>query len=356
MKNKLIFNKEITLGGKVINQTSQTFIIAEAGVNHGGDVELAKKMVDVAKEAGADAVKFQAFRTEKLIKSDVEKAEYQKTTTGEKESQAQMLKGLELNVEAYIDLKEYCDQRQILFLITPFDEFSLEELEKLDIDAYKIGSTDATNIPFLIKVAKTGKPILFSTGMCYLSEVQLALSKMALHNKNIILLQCVANYPISDNEANLNVLNTYKAEFDILLGYSDHSTGVGAAPFAIPLGAKVLEKHFTLDKSLEGPDHSASLSPRELKEFVNLVRRVDLFLGKEEKAPTTSEKHTRKALQKCLVTLTSIKKGELFTEDNIIAKRTGGNGISPIHSEKIIGTKATKNYAPDDIIVERIEK
>jgi N,N'-diacetyllegionaminate synthase len=346
------FNQKIKIGTKEISERSPVFIIAEAGVNHGGNMELAYQLIDIAANAGADAVKFQAFRTENLILENVEKADYQKNTTSKVESQFEMLKKLELSRKQYSDLKEYCAKKNILFLITPFDEGSLSELEDLGVEAYKIASTDATNLPFLKKVAKTGKPVFFSTGMCFIEEVDAAVKELGDHNKNIVLLQCTANYPIADTEANLNVITTFRNRYDILVGYSDHTVGIGAAPFAIPLGAKVLEKHFTIDKSMEGPDHLASLSPEELHNFVSQVRQVEKFLGSYDKKPTDSESGTRKSLQKCLVACKEIRQGELFTEENIIAKRTGGIGISPLRYRELIGRPASADFKTNEILHE----
>lgn len=328
----------------------QVYIIAEAGVNHGGDMQLAKKMIDIASQAGADAVKFQAFRTEHLIIENVEKAPYQQKNTGNQQTQSEMLRSLELRKENYIELKDYCKSKNIDFLITPFDEISLIELEEVGVEAYKIASTDTTNIPFLRKVAQTGKPIVLSTGMCYLPEVEMAVKSILKYNSNLILLQCTANYPIQDDEANLNVLKTFKEKFGCMLGYSDHTVGLGAALYSIPMGARVVEKHFTIDKTWEGPDHKASLSPEELSAFVKEVRKVEKFLGTDVKKPTDSEMLTRKSLQKCLVASKPIKKGEKYTEDNLIAKRTGGIGISPLHYDEILGTFAPKDLQVNDII------
>jgi N,N'-diacetyllegionaminate synthase len=344
------FNKEIIIKNKVVSSKSRTFVIAEAGVNHGGNMEIAKKLIDLAVEAKTDAVKFQTFKTENLILSDIQKAPYQKDTTDAGESQYDMLKRLEVTREQNLELKQYCIDKGIIFLTTPFDEESLEELDELDLPAYKVASTDTTNLPFLKKIAKKGKPIFLSTGMSYLSEVRLALETIYEYNKDVVLLQCTANYPIQDNEANLAVINTYRNNFDILLGYSDHSIGVGAAPFAIPMGAKVVEKHFTLDKTDEGPDHAASLSPDELIDFVKTVRRVDAYMGSEIKEPSLSEHNTRKSLQKCMVASQNIKKGEFFSEDNIVAKRTGGVGISPIDYAGIIERKSNRNYKKNEVV------
>ena len=340
----------IKVGDKIIGENHPTFIIAEAGVNHGGDMAVAKKLIDCAADAGVDAVKFQAFRAEDLILNNVEKAPYQQKTTDAKESQFDMLKKLEVSREQNFELKKYCIEKDIIFLTTPFDEYSLEAIDELDLPAYKIASTDTTNLPFLKKVAQKYKPIFLSTGMSYLSEVQMALETIFEFHKEVVVLQCTANYPIKDSEANLAVINTFKNHFDIMVGYSDHTVGIGAAAFAIPMGAKVVEKHFTLDKSLEGPDHTTSLSPEELVDFVKLVRKVDAFMGTSIKKPNLSETKTRASLQKCLVANGNIKKGDCFTEDNIIAKRTGGIGISPIYYKDLLGIKASKNYKNNEII------
>lgn len=347
----MIFNKILNIEARKISPTSPTFVIAEAGVNHGGDMNVAKKLINLASEARADAVKFQTFRSEHLILNSVQKAPYQQKTTEATESQMDMLKKLEVTREQNLELKQYCQEKNIIFLTTPFDEGSLDELDELDLPAYKIASTDTTNLPFLKKVAKKGKPMFLSTGMTYLSEVQMALETIYKYNKDVVLLQCTANYPTKDDEANLATIETFKKHFDVLVGYSDHTVGTGAAAFAIPMGAKVVEKHFTLDKSLEGPDHKASLSPEELKEFVQLVRKVDAFMGSSIKKPNLSETKTRASLQKCLVANCNIKKGETITEDNIIGKRTGGKGISPIYYKDLVGTSATKNYNKDEIII-----
>lgn len=338
------FNHCIKIANKIIDPDSPTFIIAEAGVNHGGDMDLAKKLVDIAVEAGADAVKFQTFKADHLITDTVGKAPYQKKTTSESESQKDMLRKLEVSIEQNLSLKKYCDEKNIIFLTTPFEEKSLEELCEIDIPAFKIASTDTTNIPFLKKVAQKNKPMFLSTGMSYMSEIQTVLEALLPINKDIVLMHCTANYPIQDNEVNLNVLNSFRQQFDILLGYSDHSVGVGATPYTIPLGAKVVEKHFTTDKSLKGPDHLASLNPDELKELVERIRTVEKYMGGKYKYPTLSEVGTRKSLQKCLVAKQKINKGDLFSEDNLTALRTGGDGISPLYFENLVGTKSNAAF------------
>jgi N,N'-diacetyllegionaminate synthase len=344
------FNKVINIAEKEISRISPTFVIAEAGVNHGGDMVIAKKLIDLAIDAKADAIKFQTFKAEHLILQNVQKAPYQKNTSDAIETQFEMLKKLEVSKEQNLDLKNYCAKNGIIFLTTPFDEESLDELDELNLSAYKVSSTDTTNLPFLEKIAKKSKPIFISTGMCYLAEVRLALETIYKYNKDVVLLQCTADYPIQDKEANLSVINTYRDNFDILLGYSDHSEGVGAAPFAIPMGAKVIEKHFTIDKFAHGPDHAASLSPNELIDLVKKIRKVDKYMGSSIKEPSLSEHKTRKLLQKCMVATQNIKKGEFFSEDNIIAKRTGGIGISPIYYMSIIGKKSNRNFKKNEVV------
>ena len=347
------FNRNIIIGDRTISDTAPVFIIAEAGVNHGGDIEIAKQLIDIAAESGADAVKFQAFRTENLILKSVEKAPYQQQTTDAKEGQFEMLKKLELTKQHYQALKDYCDQKDIIFMITPFDEESLKELEEIGVNAYKVASTDTTNIPFLRKLAMTKKPLILSTGMCYMDEVKQVVSEIFTYNKDLILLQCTANYPIEDNEANLAVVKTYIDTFDCIVGYSDHSVGIGAAPLSIPMGAKVVEKHFTINKEDSGPDHLASLDPEELKSFVKYVRQIEQYMGQGIKEPTASEAKTRKSLQKCLVAKEKINQGKTFTDENLVAKRTGGVGISPLHYPDLLGKAATKDYEPNDIIDEQ---
>lgn len=344
------FNKKIRIGNFEISERSPAFIIAEAGVNHNGNTSLAKKLIDLAKDAGVNAVKFQAFKTEELILKNIRKAPYQKLTTASSESQFRMLKKLELTPDQNFQLKEYCQRKKIIFLTTPFDESSLEDLDFLNLPAYKVSSTDITNLPFLKKIAQKNKPVLLSTGMSYLREVETALREIHPCNKDIILLQCTTDYPLNLNEVNLNVIRTFKEKFDILVGFSDHTPGIGASAYAIPLGAKVIEKHFTLNKKMEGPDHKASLDPNELKEFVQEIRKVERYLGTSAKVPTLSETKTRLSLQKHFVASKEIKKGEVFGPNNTIAKRTGGKGISPIYYRRVYGQIAHKNYAKDTVI------
>lgn len=346
----LDFNKRVCIGDKTISPESKTFIIAEAGVNHGGDMSIAKKMIDVAVEAGVDAIKFQNFVAEELILRDIEKAPYQKKTTSASQSQYEMLKSLEINNDQTLQLMEYCDKKGILFLSTPFEKSSLDMLDALGVKAFKVAATDLTNIQFLRQIAEKQKPIILSAGMCYMSEVKTAISEIHKINKNLILLQCTANYPIRDEEANIGIVRTFMREFDMLVGYSDHSEGVGASPYAVAIGAKVIEKHFTLDKNMVGPDHKASVNPEELKQLVLDIRKVESYIGNGIKMPTISEQMTRKSLQKSLVATQDIKKGEHFTEENVVAKRTNGEGVSALYFDQIMGMKANKDYTKNDII------
>jgi N-acetylneuraminate synthase len=344
------FHQQIQIGAHTISNDHPCFIIAEAGVNHNGDMNLARSLVDIAAEAGVDAVKFQAFKTEELILSSVEKAPYQKASTKEAESQFDMLKRLEINLDQTASLKTYAESKGLVFLTTPFDFSSLQELKSLKLDGLKISSTDITNLPFLESAATLGTPIFLSTGMAYMDEVRKALHILEPLQKDVILLQCTANYPIEDSEANLNVIRTYQDAFGMLVGYSDHSVGTGAAPFSVAMGARVVEKHFTIDKEMKGPDHAASLSPTELKSLTQKIRQVEAYLGSSEKAPTQSETKTRKSLQKCIIASSIIKMGDVFTRDNITTKRTGGLGISAFQYFDLLGQKAQKSYVKDEVI------
>lgn len=344
------FSGVVKIGEKRVSYNEKVFIIAEAGVNHNGDMNLAKRMIDVAVEAGVDAVKFQTFKAEKLILKNIDKAPYQKVTTNRNETQYDMLKRLEVTKEQTVELIEYCKGKNIIFLSTPFEKTSLDELDELGVQAFKIAATDLTNIQFLRQVAEKGKPIILSAGMCYLEEVQRALGAIYPINKDVVLLQCTANYPIRNDEANIKVVQTFLEKFNIIVGYSDHSQGVGASPYAVALGAKVIEKHFTLDKNMEGPDHRASVTPDELKKLVLDIRRVEEYLGDGIKMPTCSEQMTRKSLQKCLVANQVIKRGEIFNENNIVAKRTNGEGISALYYDSIVGNVANRDYQVDEVI------
>lgn len=350
-KIEMNFEQNIEIDQKLVSESSRTFIVAEAGVNHNGDMDIAREMIDVAVKAGVDAVKFQTFKAEDLILENIEKAPYQKVTTGCEETQYSMLKRLEVSKEQNKELMDYCKKKGIIFLSTPFEKRSLDELDELGVPAFKVAATDLTNIQFLRQVAEKQKPIILSAGMCYLEEVQKALEAIYPINRQVVLLQCTANYPIQDTEANINVIRTFKEQFNILVGYSDHSEGVGASPYAVALGAKVIEKHFTLDKTMKGPDHRASVSPEELRQLVTEIRRVEKYLGDGKKMPSCSEQMTRKSLQKCLVAARPISAGEKFSNENIVAKRTNGVGISALYVDDVVGKTAQREYKEDEIII-----
>jgi N,N'-diacetyllegionaminate synthase len=334
------------IGKKSVGADSPCFIIAEAGVNHNGSIEIAKRLIDVAIEAGVDAVKFQTFKTENVILDNVEKASYQKVTTTGNENQSEMIQKLEIDKEFHVELLNYCSESNVIFLSTPYDSDSLQLLEELDISAFKIASTDTTNLLFLEEVAKCGKPIILSTGMCTLGEIEQAYKCLKDNGcKNISVLKCTSNYPTADNEVNLRAMSTLKKCFDSVIGFSDHTEGVGASPYAIALGAKIVEKHFTIDKSMAGPDHQASLSPVELKKWVDEIRKVEEILGSAAVGPTKSELENKISLQKCIVTQGGLNKNDIISRNNITSKRTGGVGIPASFLYKILGLRTSKPIA-----------
>ena len=327
-------------------------IIAEAGVNHNGSMELAKKMVEKAKEAGADYIKFQTFQPEKLVSKYADKAEYQKKTTGSEESQLEMLKKLALTQEDFRELKDYCEQVGIGFISTPFDMESIDFLESLDMDFWKIPSGEITNLPYLIKIAKTGRPIVMSTGMCQMEEIEDALTWLKNSGAGeITLLHCNTQYPTPMEDVNLNAMQSLKRQFHLPTGYSDHTVGIEVPIAAATLGAVVIEKHFTLDKTLEGPDQAASLSPEELKAMVSAIRNIEKALGKDEKGVTPSEMANRGVARKSIVALSSIRKGQQFSEENLAIKRPG-DGISPMRWFDVLGKTAKRDYSEDELISE----
>lgn len=329
-----------------------TFIIAEAGVNHNGDIFLAKKLVDAAVLAGADAVKFQTWKTELLVTEQAEMAEYQKNNTQIVESQFNMLKRLELSYDSFKELKHYCDQRGILFLSTPDEETSASFLDDLQ-PIFKIGSGELTNIPFLRHIASFKKPIILSTGMGTLAEIEQALTtltKAGIGGNDITVLHATTQYPTPMEEVNLNAMLTIKHAFPgIKVGYSDHTLGIEVPIAAVTLGATIIEKHFTLDKNMAGPDHLASLDPAELIVMVQAIRNIEKALGHGRKEPTQSELKNLKIVRKSLVAKTEIKKGDTLNHLNMAIRRPG-NGLAPSRWEDIENTIATKDYQPGDLI------
>lgn len=329
---------------------SDVFIIAEAGVNHNGDIKLAKKLIDTAKIAGVDAVKFQTFKAESLVSKVAQKADYQNQTTRANESQLEMVKKLELSFGDFRELKKYCDQKELLFLSTPFDFESINFLESLEMPIYKVPSGEITNLPYLMKIASTGKPVIMSTGMSDLDEVGLALEVLRDNGAGTItLLHCNTQYPTPFEDANIKAMLTLKEHFGVEVGYSDHTLGIEAPIAAIALGATVIEKHFTLDKNLDGPDHKASLDPQELKAMVTSIRNIEVALGDGIKRPSVSEKTNKEVARKSIIARRNIVKGEIFTQDNLTVKRPG-NGISPMKWFEVLGMSAKRDFCEDELI------
>ena len=325
-------------------------IIAEAGVNHNGSLELAKKMADLAKEAGADIVKYQTAVPELVISRFAPKAEYQKESTGEEENQLEMVKKIHFGFDAHRELKEYCDSIGIMYLSTPFDMDSIDFLSGMDMPVWKIPSGEVTNLPYLEKVARLKRPIVMSTGMCEKEEIAAALDILYKNGaEDVTVLHCNTEYPTPLKDANVKAMLDIKETFGTKVGYSDHTLGLEAPLAAVALGATVLEKHFTLDKNMEGPDHAASMSPDELKAFVKAVRNMEIALGDGVKKVTESEGKNRDVARKSIVAKYPIKKGEVFTEDNITVKRPG-SGISPMRWYDVLGKTAFRDFETDELI------
>ena len=325
------------------------YIIAEAGVNHNGSFEIACKLVDAAKVAGVDCIKFQTFKSKNLVSHNAQKAEYQKDTTGEG-SQVDMLKRLELSYDEFLELKGYCDQVGICFLSTPFDFDSIDFLNSIDMPFWKIPSGEITNYPYLVALARTGKPVVMSTGMCEMSEIEAAISVLRKNGtQSIKLLHCNTEYPTPFEDVNLKAMQTMHDAFDLEVGYSDHTKGIEVPIAAVALGATLIEKHFTLDRNMEGPDHKASLEPEELAAMVLSIRHIEKALGTGEKTPSQSEKKNIAIARKSIVAKTEIKAGETLSVNNVTVKRPG-TGISPMKWNEIIGTKAIRDFEEDEPI------
>ncbi|NOY35807.1 MAG: N-acetylneuraminate synthase [bacterium] len=343
--------KTIKISKKTIGQGCPVFVIAEAGVNHNGRLSTALRLVDAAANAGADAVKFQTFKAEQVVTRQGKMAKYQKKNIGKMESQIKMLKKLELPEGFYKPIIRRCKQKKIIFLSTPHGGFeSVDFLQSLNAPAFKFGSGDLTNLPLLKYSAKFGKPMILGTGMATLQEVKEAVGCVKkAGNDKIIVLHCATNYPCPLGEANLSAMRTMADKFGVLTGYSDHTLGAQAPVVAAALGARVIEKHFTLDKKMAGPDHSASAEPDELREIIRQIRDVKIILGSSAKKPNPSERETIKIARKSVVTVRDIKKGEKFTEKNIEIKRPG-TGIQPKFYPQILGKTAKTNIGADTLI------
>ncbi|MDP6081692.1 MAG: N-acetylneuraminate synthase [Arenicellales bacterium] len=334
--------KILDIAGRKVGVGQPRFIIAEAGVNHNGISEMAYQLIDVAVQAGADAVKFQTFKADRLVTPNVPKAGYQLETTDAGESQYEMLQRLELSRETHQELITYCRQKGILFMSSPFDEESADLLVDLGIEVFKLPSGEIANLPFLAHVARMGKPMIVSTGMAYLGEVETAVSAIReAGNRDFVLLHCVSNYPANPVDANLRAMRTMAMSFGAPVGFSDHTLGIEVAVAAVALGACVIEKHFTLDRSLPGPDHRASLEPAELTALVRGIRTVEAALGDGRKEPTASEANTAAIARKSLVAAREILAGSVLTEEMIAIKRPG-TGLKPAMRPYLIHRTARK--------------
>ena len=329
---------------------SRVKIIAEAGVNHNGNIIIAKKMIDFAKEAGVDYIKFQTFIPENLVSKYAKIAEYQKIATVSDESQLQMLRKLMLSKNEFIELSDYCKATSIGFISTPFDLESVDFLNSFNMDFWKVPSGEITNLPYLVEIAKTGKPIILSTGMSDLDEIDAALN--VLHSNGagkITLLHCNTQYPTPIEDVNLNAMLTLKDRYKCDVGYSDHTLGIEVPIAAVGLGATVIEKHFTLSSDMEGPDHKASLEPKEFKSMVSAIRNIEKALGTGNKVASPSETENKDIARKSIVASRMIKKGEVFSKDNITTKRPG-SGISPMRWYNVIGAVAKRDFQEDELI------
>lgn len=330
----------------------KTLIIAEAGVNHNGNFELAKRLVDKAVEGGADIVKFQTCKAENVISRYADKAEYQKVTTGEADSQLEMVRKLMLTYEEYGKLKEYCDEKGIEFLSTAFDLPSVDYLHSIGMRRWKIPSGEITNLPLLIKIAQLGEPIIMSTGMSELSEVGDAIKVLKENGAGeITILHCTTEYPAPYEDVNLKAIDTMKEAFGLPAGYSDHTKGLEIPVAAVARGACVIEKHFTLDRNMEGPDHKASIEPDELKQMVDMIRHVEAAIGDGVKKVSPSELKNQDIARKSIIAKTMIKAGDVFSEENITTKRPG-SGINPMKWFDLLGKRAKHDYQEDYLIEE----
>lgn len=342
--------QDVQISNKLIGLQQPVFVIAEAGVNHNGDLKLARDLIDLAVDAGADAVKFQTFRADLLATPEAPKAEYQLQTTGSAESQLEMLRGLELSSDAHRELQSYCHERGIIFLSTPFDEESVDFLDSLGVPAFKISSGDLTNSPLLEYIAGKGKPVILSTGMSEISELIEAVSVLNLAGcENPILLHCVSNYPADPAEVNLRAMQTMRAAFDLPVGFSDHTEGIDVSLAAVALGACVIEKHFTLDRTLPGPDHRASLERAELRQLIQSIRRIESALGNGRKVPTASEVETARVARRSLFASVDIPAGATLKREMVMMRRPG-TGLSPAILNTLIGQYAVRDIAAGTVL------
>ena len=333
--------------------SDSVFIIAEAGVNHNGNVEIAKKMIDAAAEACADAVKFQTLSAERMLVESAQKADYQKETTDKAESQFQMIKKLELSGDDHEVLMSHCRQRGILFLSSPFDVTSVDLLDELGLEMFKIPSGEIVNLPYLRKIGALKRKVILSTGMATISEVEEALDILVgagTCRSEISVLHCTTGYPAAMADVNLRAMQTIARALDVRVGYSDHTPGIEIAVAAVAMGATIIEKHFTLDRNMSGPDHKASLEPHELRDMVCSIRNVEKALGDGKKEPSPSELRIAAVVRKSIVAAEDIKAGDIFSAKNLSVKRPG-TGISPMQWDDLIGRHAGRAFKKDEMIV-----
>lgn len=331
---------------------NRTLIIAEAGVNHNGDMALAKQLIDVAAEAGADLVKFQTFKADRLATRTAKKADYQNESTDIKESQYEMLERLELTLDMHKELIAHCAMRNIRFFSTGFDVESLDMLASLGLDSFKVPSGEITNLPYLRHVGLISKSVILSTGMANMGEIEAAievLEQAGVVRTNITVLHCTTEYPTPMREVNLRAMQSIQKAFGVAVGYSDHTVGIEVAIAAVAMGASVIEKHFTIDRNLAGPDHKASLEPNELKSMVTSIRNIEFALGDGVKRITPSEAKNKPIARKSLVAKCAISRGDVFTAENLAVKRPG-SGVSPMRWDEVIGRIASSDYSADDLI------
>jgi len=345
---------QIRLGNRTIAHGEPVYVIAEAGVNHNGDISLARELVDIAANSGADAIKFQTFCAEEIILRHAPKAQYHIETTGEDNelSWFDLLKSQEMNREMHEILIEYCHARSIQFLSTPYDKPSVDLLDELDVPLIKVASTDANNYPFLEYIASKGRPVIYSTAMSTLDEIRQGVELFRSHGiEEIAVTQCTGSYPAPLDQANLRAMDTIARACSVAVGYSDHVPGNLAGIAAIAMGACVYEKHFTKSRNLPGPDHRASLEPNELMELIYEIRGIESAMGDGDKRVMPCELDNRPRLRKYLVASCAIQAGETFTTDNVMAKRTGGEGLEPVVTNKIVGKTAKEDIGADEILV-----
>ena len=346
--------QSIKINKKIIGHDYPCFIIAEAGVNHNGDMVLARQLIDVASNAGADAVKFQTFIADEIILSNAPKAEYHVQTTGEDKEQSwfELLKSQELNREQHIELIEYCEKKGITFLSTPYDWPSVDLLDELKVPLFKVASTDANNLPLLRYMAKKGRPMILSTAMSNIDEIKNSVALIKSEGvKELVVLQCTGSYPAPIDQVNITAMKQISEECSVAVGYSDHAPGYNAAITAVALGACVYEKHFTVSRDLPGPDHRASLEPEELKKLIQSIRQTESILGDGKKQVMKCEIDNRSKLRKFIVAREDIKQGELFSNENLTTKRTGGAGLDPTHWDDLLGQESPTNFHKEQPII-----